>query len=225
LAFAEEPRASKPGASLDTPGPSTAGAAVLELERARPLSARRPSVQSAALPEADGLPENAEFREDPALPEPAVGRDPSPEASTVRAADARDFSRAWPEIVAALLQSKPALGAVLQHGIPLEIGPQRIALGFERGSFFGKQAESLDAKSAVAEVAGRVLGTRPRIDVVYGETATSAGRKTLAQEQTEHRDALVSATQRKALEHPVVLAVGRMFGIPRERMTIRVELE
>ncbi|HEY8426771.1 MAG TPA: hypothetical protein VIL20_00290 [Sandaracinaceae bacterium] len=122
------------------------------------------------------------------------------------------------------MESKPALGAVLQHGAPVEVSRERIALAFEPGSFFGRQVESRDGQQAIADIAARVLGARPRVEVVYSSAAV-AEAKTLAQEAAERREARVKAARERALAHPLVAQVSQLFGIPRERMSVRVEME
>ncbi len=131
---------------------------------------------------------------------------------------------AWERLVSTLMDVKPALGAVLQHGAPVEVTPARIALAFPPGSFFGQQAEALDARRAIADAAERVFGARPEVEVVYSEEAL-ASAKTLAQEGDERRRARRAATQERALSHPLVVEVAQLFDLPRERMTVRVELE
>jgi hypothetical protein len=131
---------------------------------------------------------------------------------------------AWARIVAALLESKPALGAVLQHGAPLVVSRERIVLAFPQGSFFGHQAESRDGQRAIADAAERILGERPRIEVVTSDEAV-ASAKTLAQEESERREARTAATRERALSHPLVHEIAMCFNVPRERMTVRVELD
>lgn len=140
--------------------------------------------------------------------------------------DAADGSSraAWQEVVSALLDSKPALGAVLQHGAPLEISAERIVLAFPKGSFFGEQAKTPDARRSTAEAAAKVLGRQPHVEIVYSEDAHTS-TKTLAQEQAEQREARISATRARALEHPLVHEVALQFNVPRDRMTVHVEMD
>jgi DNA polymerase-3 subunit gamma/tau len=124
-----------------------------------------------------------------------------------------------------IMDAKPALGAVLQHGMPVEVGRERVVLAFPTGSFFGRQAEALDAKRAIADVAERVMGGRPGVEVTYGEDTGAGTMKPLVQVEKERREARVEATREKALSHPLVLEAAQVFAISRESMTVRVELE
>jgi hypothetical protein len=113
---------------------------------------------------------------------------------------------------------------VLQHGAPVEVSAARVVLAFPKGSFFGRQAETADSQHAIAEAAAGILGGRPAVEIVYSDEAI-ASAKTIAQEQTERRDARISATRAKALDHPLVHEIAVHFNVPRERMTVRVDLE
>lgn len=113
---------------------------------------------------------------------------------------------------------------MLQHGAPLEVTAARVVLAFPKGSFFGRQAETPEAQRAIAETAAAILGGRPAVEILYSDEAIAAA-KTLAQEQTERRDARISATRAKALEHPLIHEIAVHFNVPRERMTVRVDLE
>ncbi len=74
---------------------------------------------------------------------------------------------AWRRIVALAAEVRPALVAALQHATPVEVSADRIALGFEPGSFFGRQIESEGGRVLLAELVSRALDTRPTIEVVY----------------------------------------------------------
>ncbi len=130
---------------------------------------------------------------------------------------------AWARIVARLLDDKPALGAVLQHGVPAEITRDKIVLAFSTGSFFGRQAESESGRNAIAEVASRILGARPRVEVTYVDGTLTD--KTLAEEAAEARESRIAATRERALRHPLVIEAQKLFDLPEERVTVRVELE
>lgn len=146
------------------------------------------------------------------------------EDARVDAAADLDARTAWERIATLVMEARPALGAVLQHGAPIDVSRERIALAFEPSSFFGRQAESREGQDAIAAAAARVLGVRPRVEVVYSSEA-HAEAKTLAQEANERREARVKATRERALGHPLVAEVSQLFDVPRERMTVRVEVE
>ncbi|MBW2377397.1 MAG: DNA polymerase III subunit gamma/tau, partial [Deltaproteobacteria bacterium] len=108
----------------------------------------------------------------------------------------------WEELVGTLEQQQPALAAVLEHGIPKAVGPERIVLSFKDGSFYGRQAESPESIAAIVRIAEQQLGARPEIEIRFdaqGEAAT----KTVAAVAAQQKEAEVEAKRKEALNHPV----------------------
>jgi hypothetical protein len=118
-------------------------------------------------------------------------------------------------------ETKPALGGVLKHAVPRRVDREAVVIQFAPGSFYGRQAESAEAREAVAAVAERLLGARPRIDVVQG----APGGSTLAQIEDERHRARLEATRKKALNHPVVQEALRVFETSPGAVEVRVEVE
>jgi hypothetical protein len=130
---------------------------------------------------------------------------------------------AWETMVGVLADTKPALGALLKHAVPRRVSAETVEIAFPPGSFYGKQAESAEAKSAIAQVAERRLGGRPRIDIV-DETPGGSG-STLAQIEEERERARLEATRKKALNHPVVQEALRVFETSPGAVEVRVDVE
>ncbi|MFN7697026.1 MAG: DNA polymerase III subunit gamma/tau [Deltaproteobacteria bacterium] len=130
---------------------------------------------------------------------------------------------AWETMVGVLGDTKPALGALLKHAAPRRVDAEAIELVFPPGSFYGKQAESTEARSAVAHVAERRLGARPRIDILY--EASGTGGSTLAQIEDARERARLEATRKKALNHPVVQEALRVFETSPGAVEVRVDVE
>ncbi|TFH29700.1 MAG: DNA polymerase III subunit gamma/tau, partial [Myxococcales bacterium] len=90
----------------------------------------------------------------------------------------------WEELVGTLQHQQPALAAVLEHGIPKAVGPDRIVLSFKDGSFYGRQAESPESIEAIVRVAEQQLGGRPKVEIrfdAHGEAATKTVAAVAAQ--------------------------------------------
>lgn len=119
--------------------------------------------------------------------------------------------------------AKPALGAVLQHGHPVRVDAEEVVIGFDPGSFFGKQAEAPDAVAAIAAAAARILGARPAVRVV--ERDPSLGTRTMAEDAHEAQETRKRETEKRAREHPVVQQAAAVFALSRDAMTVHVELE
>jgi DNA polymerase-3 subunit gamma/tau len=160
--------------------------------------------------------------EPPAMPSPSPSHSPPPSPSHSPPQSAGDAMSLWEPIVATLASTRPALGAVLAHAVPKHVGADRVVLGFARGSFYAKQAESEGARAAIADVAERRLGARPTIDVI--EIDAAAPREpTLAVIEDERARARLDATKRKALNHPVVVEALAVFDAKDRTIDVRVD--
>jgi hypothetical protein len=133
-----------------------------------------------------------------AAPPPARPPAPSPVQADRGEGDAPGT---WPDILALLKGSQPALCAVLEHGVPVQVDPAKLLLSFPEGSFFGRQAASEAAQKALAEAAARVLGQRPRIEIAYGLTS---GRATVAAQHAAQKKERRDELREAALNHPRV---------------------
>jgi hypothetical protein len=133
---------------------------------------------------------------------------------------ADDVPPAWREIVAALHQSQPALGAVLEHGVPVRVERGQIVLSFPEGSFFGRQAMSDLARQALGDAAARVLGQRPQIEIGFG---LSSNRPTVAAQEAARRQERRAEVTQAALSHPRVKDALDVF--PEAEGHVNVEVE
>jgi DNA polymerase-3 subunit gamma/tau len=130
----------------------------------------------------------------------------------------------WEELVGTLEQQQPALAAVLEHGIPKAVGPDRIVLSFKGGSFYGRQAESPESIAAIVRVAEQQLGARPKIEIRFdaqGETAT----KTVAAVAAQRKEAEATAKRKEALNHPVVRDAVDVFPEAAGKLQVHIEAD
>jgi DNA polymerase-3 subunit gamma/tau len=197
-----------PSAANPTPPPSATS-------RDQPPSAATFSARPASAPSAGNVALPAP------LPIPPLDDPAPPTAADVGAsADADD---PWQRIVKQVKASQPALGAVLDHGMPIEISPSVLRLGFEENSFFGRQAQSATAREAVLRVAEQVLGARPILTI----TAPPADGKvnSLAQIEADSRRVRSAAKREAALSHPNVVSAMEIFGESEGSVDVTVELE
>jgi DNA polymerase-3 subunit gamma/tau len=128
----------------------------------------------------------------------------------------------WETIVGALAETRPALGAVLQHAVPVEVSGARIAIAFPRGSFYAKQVESHEARSALADIAERVLSSRPDVHIVQRDEVEQTAQ-TLARIEEERLRARHEATRKKALNHPVVVEALQLFDAGLRPVDVRID--
>lgn len=99
-----------------------------------------------------------------------------------------------------LCESQPALGAVLEHAVPLEVGATKFLLGFTEGSFHGRQAASALSRQALGDVAERMFGQRPQVEVCFGTWSKQSLASQEVARRKKHRDTMRDA----ALNHPLV---------------------
>ena len=126
----------------------------------------------------------------------------------------------WERLVFSLRDAKPALAAVLEHGVPRLVSRERIVLAFQHGSFYGRQAEAPAAKDAIADAAAKLLGAKPTIEIRFD--AQVQGRTVAAVEATR-REAERSAKKRQAMSHPAVLDAMEVFPDARGKIDVRID--
>jgi hypothetical protein len=127
---------------------------------------------------------------------------------------------AWQRIVAALHDAQPALGAVLEHAVPVQVDAASVRVSFPEGSFFGRQAMSAQARQALAEAAANVLGAAPRIEIGYG---LQAARPTMAAVQAARQKERRAEVVQAALSHPKVKDAMDVF--PEAEGNVQVEVD
>jgi DNA polymerase-3 subunit gamma/tau len=127
---------------------------------------------------------------------------------------------AWHAILRALSDQQPGLYAVLVHGVPVQVDAERVRVSFPQGSFFGRQASSDAARAALSDVATRLLGTRPVVEVGYD---LRSARATVAAEDQKQKDERREKTKERAMRHPRVQEALAVF--PEAEGNVEVQLE
>jgi DNA polymerase-3 subunit gamma/tau len=136
--------------------------------------------------------------------------------------DAAETGPAWPRIVNQVKASQPALGAVLDHGVPIEVTPEALRIGFADGSFFGRQAQNANAREAILRAAQQVLGARPALTIgPIGASKTA----TLAQTEENTRRTHTAARREVALKHPSVVDAMEVFEESAGSVDVQVDSE
>ena len=227
------------GGSLPRRGPPTGASAapvtVPDRPVARVATERAPSVavKTEEQPSAPVEPRESSFSSSSVASAPSPSRPPPAPAPTLAPARASapaplpsqspgDAMAVWEPIVAAVAGTRPALGAVLAHAVPKLVTPERVVLAFGRGAFYAKQADTEAARSAIADIAERRLGARPKVEIVETEIAQNA-EPTLAKIEDERSRARLEATKRKALNHPVVVEALAVFDVKAGVPEVRVD--
>jgi len=194
---------------------------------AKPKAEANPEPKAEATPEAKPEPEPESKPQEPDQPiMPATKHSGGFHTSSgeVLTPIRRAALQEWEELVGTLEQQQPALAAVLEHGIPKAVGPDRIVLSFKDGSFYGRQAESPESIAAIVRIAEQQLGARPKIEIRFdaqGEAAT----KTVAAVAAQRKEAEVEAKRKEALNHPVVRDAVDVFPESAGKLKVHIEAD
>ena len=129
----------------------------------------------------------------------------------------------WAEMVGRLEQEQPALAAVLEHGVPKTVGPERIVLSFKHGSFYGRQAQSPESIAAIERVAEQQLGTRPQVEIRFDES--EGATRTVAAVAAQRKEAELEAKRKEALNHPRVRDAMDVFPESAGKLNVHIEAE
>jgi DNA polymerase-3 subunit gamma/tau len=214
------PRPSKPNPK---PAPRPAKPKV----ETRPDPEPKPELEAKAEPEAKPEPESEpkpQGPEQPIMPATKHSGGFHTSSGEVLTPIRRAALQEWEELVGTLEQQQPALAAVLEHGIPKAVGPDRIVLSFKDGSFYGRQAESPESIAAIVRVAEQQLGARPKVEIRFdaqGEAAT----KTVAAVAAQRKEAEWEAKRKEALNHPVVRDAVDVFPESAGKLKVHIEAD
>ncbi len=138
--------------------------------------------------------------------EQAAVTPPSAEASYSGAAQ-----EGWPGFVAFVNREKKSLGAILEHGRPLQFTAKDVEIGFPAGSFHLTCLQDADALASLAELAARYCKAKPavRISPLAGQgrglPPTVQEKKSLEAEERQRK------LEEVARKHPLVTAAVELF--------------
>jgi len=154
---------------------------------------------------------------------------PAPSRSRTAASSTRNsagrpaaVSSRWIEIVSRLKERQPALGAVLEQGVPVEVSEERLEIAFREKSFFGQQAAEESAREAIVTAAEKVLGRYPELKIAFCADIESVGAS-VVQERDEQREQELEQTVMRALEHPLVREAIEIFPEASNNVDVQVE--
>ncbi len=159
--------------------------------------------------------------ERPATPKTATGKRGA-QAAAKPSGDPPEVPQKWQEIVAQLREARPALGAVFEHGVPVEVGPDQLRVAFREDSFFARQATDPASLDAVTATAQQVFGATPRVEVFFVADPESLG-SSMAQAHSAQREQEREQRVQRALEHPRVKDALEVFPEGKDNVDVRVD--
>ena len=120
-----------------------------------------------------------------------------------------------------LREGKPALAAVLEHGVPQVVSTEKIVLSFQEGSFYGRQANASAAREAILDAAARRLGARPALEIRF-DAGTNGQERTVAAVEASRRKGRQEQRRREVMSHPVVQDAVQVFPEASGRVQVRL---
>ena len=117
----------------------------------------------------------------------------------------------WRLIVERMRAAQPALASVFEHAIPVEVGAERVLLGFESGAgFLASRANEREVLDALTAAVHGFYGASTPVLILASQKA-SGGIKTVAALDAEQRALELARARTAVQEHPVVKEALRVF--------------
>ncbi len=113
----------------------------------------------------------------------------------------------WRAILARVRAVKGHVAAVFEHGVPLEVTPQRVLVGYLTGSFEGAQASEPEAMDLLQREARAHFSAETKVAL---DLSSRAGT-TVAALDAAQRKADLAKAQAAAQEHPLVQKAIALF--------------
>ena len=118
----------------------------------------------------------------------------------------------WRAVIDRVRSADVALASTLEHAVVMEIGPQKLAVGFD--SVEGFLAERASAPAAIAKLtraAREHFGSAVEV-TVRTSVASAATVPTIASVDAERKAAEIARARAAVEEHPLVREATRVFG-------------
>jgi DNA polymerase-3 subunit gamma/tau len=218
------PRSPAPGGSPrgGSSSPSGRGGAVGAPLRASPVASADPSthgvlalvrpVEASPAPAPEPAPAPPQTNVVPLKP-----LNPSPVApapSPVALAPTGDIE-ALRAILLRVAEKRPALKAVLEHALPVEVSATRVRLEFQAGdehAFLAAQAKDPEAVALLTQAARAHFSTATVVEVETGARPSGLRTATIAAIDNEARRVTADRARQAVEQHPLVVAAVRIFG-------------
>jgi hypothetical protein len=117
---------------------------------------------------------------------------------------------AWRAILDRVRQERPALAAVLEHAVPMEVRPERVLLGYAPGDFLGAQAAEEEAALLLQREVRAHFGVATKVEIDLSLRAAAA--QTVASIDDAKRKGELAAARAAVQTHPLVRQAMQLFG-------------
>ena len=118
----------------------------------------------------------------------------------------------WERFVSFCLERKPAIGALLEHGSPLECTADRIEIGLPDGSYYLTCLQDSETLQAVQQLAGDYNRQPTRVKITAITAENGGSPCSLVEKKKLDREAHLTELRKEATEHPTVIETLRLLG-------------
>jgi DNA polymerase-3 subunit gamma/tau len=153
-------------------------------------------------------PEASDERKEP--PEARRSSPPARATSRPAAIEAPDLDEVFRALVGRVAAERPELAAKLEHGVLVEVGANRIVLGWPPESVFGSLVSTPENDAVIERLATELLGMPMRL-THEPESDRAKGRKTLSVLEAEAREQRRKEAYERIRRHPRVEEAVEIF--------------
>jgi DNA polymerase-3 subunit gamma/tau len=118
----------------------------------------------------------------------------------------------WERFVAFVVEKRPAVGSVLEHGSPLKLESGLMEIGFPAGSYYLTSAQDADSIREIKELAEEFRGADTVVKIRSITPETGASPRSLAEKKKSDREERVESLKQEVAAHPVINEALRLFG-------------
>jgi DNA polymerase III subunit gamma/tau len=137
---------------------------------------------------------------------------PSAPAAPAAKPQPRGSHSDWERFVAFVVEKRPAIGSVLEHGSPLKLEPGVMEIGFPSGSYYLTSAQDADSIKEIHALAREFTGaeTNVRIRAIVPETGGSP--QSLAEKKKHDQEQRIESLKQEVAANPVINKALNLFG-------------
>jgi DNA polymerase-3 subunit gamma/tau len=118
----------------------------------------------------------------------------------------------WERFVAFVIEKRPAIGSVLEHGSPLNLESGVMEIGFPAGSYYLTSAQDADSISEIQTVAQEFSGLETIVKIRPIVPETGERPHSLAEKKKHEQQQRVEALKHEVESSPLITKALNLFG-------------
>jgi DNA polymerase-3 subunit gamma/tau len=119
----------------------------------------------------------------------------------------------WRAILERVRATRPAVASTLEHAIPIEVGADRLVVGFDANAgFLAARATEREALDVLTREVRSYFASPTHVEVTASADKSANGARTVASIDAERRASDIARAQAAVQGHPVVEEAIRIFG-------------